>query len=69
MTGCWKSDQNNHYSYHFIAPDNNYTSVIPMGSTPWQGLVNWSAFLEQILLTILGHNYDSEPHKGYQIRG
>ena len=60
VTGFWKTDQIVMLSlfYYFIGPANKYTHTLAIYpfTVALQGLTDWSAFLEGVLLIILIHN-------------
>ena len=52
VTGFWKTDQNVTLGlFHFIGQTNGYTRILHI-TVSVSGLVDWSAFLEQLLPTL-----------------
>ena len=52
VTGFWKTDQIVTLGqFHFIGAANGYTCALHIHSAIIPGLVDWSAFVEQVLLT------------------
>ena len=70
VTRFWKTSQKVTLLglFHFVAPNNSYT-YHHWCSVALRCLANWSAFLEQVFLTMYRHYWDNEAHGRHWIGG